>query len=87
MITRFHTNIDCAKRFMHNISGLAIAPMVGDLIRVYNDSESEIYMIVTERRWEFTNGANPILICDLHIPSWFKDVSYFASALSAMGFK
>jgi hypothetical protein len=86
MITRFHTNIDCAKRFMRSISGLVILPMVGDIVRVYNDSESEINMAVVERQWTFTNGANPILICELGIPPWFEDIPHFVETIGLMGF-
>jgi hypothetical protein len=83
MITRFHTNIDCVKHFMGNISGLQIIPMKGDLVRIYNDSEIEINMAVIERQWTFTNSANPILICELGIPPWFEDIPHF---IKSMGF-
>jgi hypothetical protein len=86
MITQFHTNIDCMKRFMQSISGLVINPMKGDLVRVYNDSECEINMLVVGRTWTFTNGANPVLICELSIPSGFENIPHFEKAIKSMGF-
>lgn len=68
---RFMTNIDCMKKFMPNISGLPINPAVGDLVRVYKDSELEVYLRVESRSWTFVNGAEPELTCDLHLaPGW-----------------
>ena len=64
----FRTNIDCMKKFMTSISGMAISPEVNDLVRVYRDSNLEICLQVISRKWEFTNGATPVLICDLHLP-------------------
>lgn len=64
----FHTNVDCCIKFMNNISGLpndGINPLVGDLIRVYHDSDLEIYMKVVDRTWRMTDGANPQLTCEL----------------------
>jgi hypothetical protein len=64
----FSTNIDCMKRFMGNISGLPIEPSVGDLVRVWKDSELEVYLQVVARTWTFTNGSDPHLTCELHLP-------------------
>ena len=73
MACTFRTNIDCMKRFMGNISGLPIEPSVGDLVRVYKDSELEVYLQVVERTWTFhnwttTGGSDPKLTCELHLP-------------------
>jgi hypothetical protein len=68
---RFSTNIDCMKRFMSHISGMAISaidPKVGDLVEVYKDSELIVELAVVSRRWTFTNGSSPQLVCDLHLP-------------------
>ena len=71
---------------MRSISGLVINPMVGDIVRVYSDSKCEINMTVVERRWTFTNGANPILICELHISPGYENIPHFEQAIKAMGF-
>jgi hypothetical protein len=34
-------------------------------------------MPVIERTWTFTNGASPILICELGLPPCFKDIRDF----------
>lgn len=68
MHCRFHTNIDCMKKFMNGISGLPIEPNTGDLVRVYSDSQLEVYLQVVGRTWTFTNGATPQLTCELHLP-------------------
>jgi hypothetical protein len=86
MTTKFHTSVDCVKRFMGAISGLSIAPIVGDLVRVYHDSEIEIQMQVIGRTWEFTNGASPVLICELGIPPYFENIPKFTAFISSHGF-
>jgi hypothetical protein len=49
------------------ISGLQLRPNVGDLVEVYRDSSLSIELQVVGCRWTFTNGADPILHCELHI--------------------
>ena len=69
-MVNFRTNVDCCKRFMANISGLpldAINPLIGDKVRVYHDSEFEIWMTVAERSWFLTNGTSPVLECYLSL--------------------
>lgn len=61
---RFHTNIDCMKKFMYRLSGLPIDPHVGDLVEVYRDSELIIELEVVSRKWKFDGD----LICELHLP-------------------
>ena len=87
MYTQFRTNVDCAKRFMSSISGLEISPLVGDLVRVYNDSDCEINMVVVGRTWKFTNGSDPILVCELHVPPPWKTVPEFEKILNSFGFR
>jgi hypothetical protein len=78
----FKTNIDCMKRFMSNISGLPISPNVGDLIRVYHDTQLEIDLEVVDRRWVFTNGSNPQLFCDLHLPkNRWESLAHFITVM------
>lgn len=67
MRTEFRTNIDCCKKFMNYISGLSIQPMLGDRVRVYSDTVLEVWLKVVERRWTMTNGADPVLTCELHL--------------------
>ncbi len=72
MRVEFRTNIDCCRRFMGNISYLPLAhinPLVGDRVRVYYDSELEVWLKVVTRNWIMTNGSSPVLICDLHLES------------------
>jgi hypothetical protein len=67
---RFTTNIDCCKRYMGNISGLPldrINPAIGDRVRVYKDSALHVWLKVVGRRWTMTNGAQPVLECELHL--------------------
>lgn len=71
MSVQFITNVDMCKRFMGQISGLPldrINPAVGDLVRVYHDTEFTLYMPVIERRWIMDNGTNPRLWCYLGCP-------------------
>lgn len=63
---RFHTNIDCMKKFMGRISGLDIQPLVGDLVQVYRDSELIIELAVVERHWTFDPAE---LNCELYLPN------------------
>lgn len=69
-MVKFHTNIDCCKRYMGCISGLSVAainPLVGDTVLVYHDSAIDVYLKVVDRRWTMTNAATPILHCELHL--------------------
>jgi hypothetical protein len=87
MTTTFRTNIDCAKRFMNHISGLpGINPAVGDMVRVYGDTQCEIYMVVKERYWSFTNGASPVLTCYLSVPPPLETIAQFEKRLRGFGF-
>lgn len=86
---RFETNIDCCKRFMKGNSNLAlksINPQVGDTVRVYHDSEFELWMPVVSRRWYLTNGSTPVLICELGCPSYFKNLFDFIEMMKNRGF-
>lgn len=74
MICRFRTNIDCCKRYMSHISGLDIAPNVGDLVVVYRDSSLELSLEVVGRTWELTDSSDMRLTCELHLPPWFKSI-------------
>lgn len=78
---RFATNIDCMKRFMSHISGLAIDPHEGDLVEVYRDSNLLIELQVVSRRWTFTNGADPQLVCDLHLPNTWHNLPQFIEVM------
>jgi len=67
---KFHTNIDCCKPFMCNISGIHdFNPLVGDYVRVYHNSNFEVEMKVAERHWKFIDGASPELHCWLNAPN------------------
>ena len=80
-ICQFHTNIDCMKRFMSNISGLQIRPMANDTVEVYRDSELSVVLRVCSCRWTFTNGATPILHCDLHLTLDWENIIEFIKAM------
>lgn len=69
-MVQFRTNIDCCKKFMGNISGLPLStinPIVGDRVRVYHDTQIEVWLQVVGRNWRMTNGTNPVLECELHL--------------------
>ena len=65
---KFRTNIDCCKRYMPNISGLSIAPNVGDHVTVYRDDSLELQLKVVERTWELIYSDDIHLVCELHLP-------------------
>ena len=87
MTTRFRTNIDCAKKFMSDISEQSILPAVGDLITVHKTSEIEINMPVIQRTWIFPEYKNPVLICELGLPPYFKDIRIFEDFLWSKGYR
>lgn len=74
---KFHTNIDCMKKFMLDISAnFPSQPLVWDLVQVYSDSKIIVELIVVSRSWSFTRiysefGCSiiPQLHCELHIPN------------------
>lgn len=87
---QFTTNLDACKRMMGNVSGLplsSINPQVNDLVRVYHDAEFDLYLKVVSRKWEMTNGGNPVLVCELHLPDYFETISALEGCLLSRGFR
>ncbi|MFY4731230.1 hypothetical protein [Nitrospira sp. BLG_2] len=75
------------KKFMGNISGLPIEPQVGDLVRVYHDSHFEVDLKVVQRRWTFTNGSDPQLTCELHLPPYWESLAHFIKVMGENGIR
>lgn len=65
----------------------SINPLVGDLVRVYHDSEFSLYLKVVGRKWEMTNGSSPVLMAELGVPDYFENISHLEKTLTARGFR
>jgi hypothetical protein len=53
----------------------AVNPSVGDLVLVYSDSSLELYLKVVGRKWKLAKGVDPTLVCELHLPDYFKTIA------------
>lgn len=85
-MTRFHTNIDCAKRFVHNLPGTAETNfMVGDTVQVYQDKAGVLEMKVVGRKW-IPGGYGPVLSVELGLASQFQSISDMERLIMARGF-
>lgn len=89
MSVEFTTKIDVCKRFMYSISGQSlekINPLVGDLVRVYHDTDFQLFMPVTERKWVITNGETTRLYCYLDLPRGYS-IPEFTRMMNGRGFR
>ncbi len=86
MTTIFRTNINCVKHFMNNISGLNLDPKINDNVEIYRDSDCKIVMTIISRTWTFTNGSQPVLVCQLDVPSNFQSISEFEKYVESLWF-
>lgn len=87
-MTQFHTNVDCAKRLVSNLS-LGVDDVhfqVGDKVVVFEEEHTKVVMEVASRTWKFHKAQrNPMLQIELTIARQFANITAFENFLKSRG--